>query len=588
MSDSAVELPEASAPGRPPMARAGSLDALRGLAILLMCLSGLLPGALPNCMYHGYYPTSLPGTLLVGESMEIEAGPGNDLGEWEPVAQKKFRGDWPAYTWVDWVFPAFLFAMGAAIPLSQAARRGRGMGRGRLLGGVFARFGMLVAFAVYAQQVTPYFMENPPSVSTWWLALGAMLPAGLAFGLFPRTWPAGLRRGLRAAGWVGGIGLVALAQSRSEKPFSWNDKDIILLLLAWSSLLVSLATLVAGRWAWLRLLMVLPIAGLAHHQAMRPGWRVFGERFDPWMAWLQAPKDWLDRSAWSGPLPDRWLDFSGLYDFTWIKFAGIVVCGTLIGDAVLRWQRRSAEAAPQNSKNSGHELGEFFGDVVFTVLLLAAVVGSFVGLKDYASTLLELGGVRLSTPYATLVISALPAALALAWCLLKKRNDIGDGAYLTTLTAWGTGFLVAGVVLAMLPGPVLDTAFAFFEGGIKKGPPAALSWYLVSLGGSVLLLTAGAVWIDVRGVRWPWGWLIANGRNPMLAYLGIRNLLAPLVALPLLFRVGDDGPRSLNAWMLSRVFDDGPWSAAMWGVVQTLGLALIVWGLTRRRVVWRV
>ena len=62
-----------------PIARAESLDALRGLAILLMCLSGILPGALPNWMYHGYYPTHLPSTLLTtGEATsEIDAGPGN-------------------------------------------------------------------------------------------------------------------------------------------------------------------------------------------------------------------------------------------------------------------------------------------------------------------------------------------------------------------------------------------------------------------------------------------------------------------------------------------------------------------------------
>lgn len=567
-----------------PAARAESLDALRGLAILLMCLSGILPGALPNWMYHGYYPTSLPVTLLAEESASIVAGPGNVLGHYEPVTQKKFRGDWPALTWVDAVFPMFLFAMGAAIPLSIRARRKRGATRRQLVQSSVARFGLLVGFAVYAQQVTPYFMENPPGVFTWCLALLAMVPAGLVLTRLPRGWPRATQIALRSAGWLSAVGLVVWVQSRTDQPFSWNDKDIIILLLAWSSVLVSLAAVVAGRWAWLRLVIVLPIAGLAHHQAMEPGWRVFGDTFDGWMPMLQAPKRWLDRSAWSGPIPDKLLDFSGLYDFTWFKFAGIVVLGTLIGDVLVKWQSKST---PTPTARCG--LGR---DLLLTGLLLTAVVGSFIGLKDYASTFADVGGWRLASPYAAIVLGALPAVLALGVVGLgQKREDDHDGRYVRTLATWGTGFLLVGIALAVAPGPPLDTAFGFFEGGIKKGPPATLSWYLVSLGVSVLLMAAGAVWIDVRGMRWPWGWLIANGQNPMLAYLGIRNLLAPAVALPLLWWVGEDGgggARSVNAWMLGHVFDGGAWSAAAWGGIQTMGLALVVWGLTRRRMIWRV
>ncbi|MEM9916014.1 MAG: DUF5009 domain-containing protein [Planctomycetota bacterium] len=569
----------------PPTPRAESLDALRGLAILLMCLSGILPGALPNWMYHGYYPTHLPSTLLTtgGAANEIDAGPGNHLGEWEPVPIKKFRADWPSFTWVDAVFPMFLFAMGAAIPLSIHARRKRGATFGQLLLSSLARFGLLVGFAVYCQQVTPYFMENPPSAATWGLALLAMVPAGLVLTRLPGGWSKRSVLVLRSVGWASAIGVVAFAQSRSERAFSWDDKDIIILLLAWSSVLVSVATLIAGRWVWLRLLIVLPIAGLAHHQAMRPGWRVFGDSFDPWMEWLQSPKRWLDRSAWSGPLPDGLLDFSGLYDFTWFKFAGIVVLGTVIGDVLVKWQNKSSAA---NEAKRG-----FGRDMLLTVLLLTAVVGSFVGLKDYATTFAEVGGWRLASPYAALLLGGLPAVLAvLASGLGTKRDDDADGRYVRTLTAWGSGFLIIGMILAVLPGPTLDTAFGYFEGGIKKGPPATLSWYLVSLGVSVLLLAAGAVWIDVRRVRWPWAWVIANGQNPMLAYLGIRNLLAPLMALPVLWWVGESGSggASVNAWMLSNVFDGGPWSAAVWAGVQTLGLAWVVWALTWRRVIWRV
>ena len=568
--------------------RALGLDALRGLAILLMCLSGILPGALPNWMYHGYYPTHLPAELNA-PAAEVTAGPTDALGDWEPVTHKRFRADWPSFSWVDAVFPMFLFAMGAAIPLALGARRTRGDSWFKLLRGTLARFGLLVGFAVYVQHVTPYFMENPPGTATWWIALLAMVPPGLVLTRLPRAWSRRVKAALRVSGWVGAVALVAWTHARSERAFTWNDKDIIILLLAWSSLLVTLAALVAGRWAWVRLVLVLPVALLAHHQAMRPGWRVFGERFDPWMDRLQRPKEWLDRSEWAGTLPGGfevpadWLDLSGLYDFTWFKFAGIVVLGTLVGDVL--WKRQTV-GTPGVARRRG-----FLADLGLTALLLAAVVGTFAGLKDYATAFFRLGDWPFATPYAAVCLGALPATLALWWAYLSKRRNVSAGRETFTLVAWGAGMMMVGIALALLPGPALDTAFAYFEGGIKKGPPATLSWYLVSLGVSVLLLAGLTLWLDVPERRWPrrlGGWLIANGQNPMLAYLGIRNLLAPLVALPLLaWFVGADGPSSANAWILTRVFDGGPWEAAAWAGLKTLGLALVVWGLTWRRIVWR-
>ncbi|MEM7627497.1 MAG: DUF5009 domain-containing protein [Planctomycetota bacterium] len=564
--------------------RAHGLDALRGLAILLMCLSGILPGELPNWMYHGYYPTSLPAALIEAEATP-SATPGGDLGPWEAVPQKRFRADWPSLTWVDAVFPMFLFAMGAAIPLAIDARRARNESWRQQVRGAFTRFGLLVGFAVYVKHVTPYFMANPPGVATWAIALLAMVPVGLVLTRLPRRWPRGLVWALRSAGWAGANALVAWTHARSGKPFTWDDKDIIILLLAWSSLLVTLAVLVAGRWRWLRLALVLPVALLAHHQAMRPGWRVLGDRLDPWMDRLQRPKQWLDRSDWAGQLPGgfevpgAWLDFSSLYDFTWFKFAVIVVLGTFVGDVL--WKRRSAEFTSGGGVRRG--VGR---DLALTALLLGAVVGTFIGLKDYATTFLALGPVSLTSPYAALMFGGAPAGLAV-WVAGRSGETTEDRRYLATLTRWGAAVLGVGLVLAVLPGPALDTAFGFFEGGVKKGPPATLSWYLASLGASVLLLAAFAVWLDVRRLTWPWNWLIANGQNPMLAYLGIRNLLAPLVALPVFWWSADPGMRSLNGVMLERVFGGGPWEAAAWAGVQTLGLALVVWGLTRRGVVWR-
>ena len=74
-----------------PTRRAYSLDALRGYAILTMVLSAtVVYGILPAWMYHAQ----------------------------EPPPTHAYQPDLAGLTWVDLVFPFFLFAMGAAFPFS--------------------------------------------------------------------------------------------------------------------------------------------------------------------------------------------------------------------------------------------------------------------------------------------------------------------------------------------------------------------------------------------------------------------------------------------------------------------------------------
>ena len=73
------------------MKRAYALDALRGYAILTMVLSATIAGSiLPAWMYHAQTPPP------------------------DHVFDPNIAG----LTWVDLVFPFFLFAMGAALPFS--------------------------------------------------------------------------------------------------------------------------------------------------------------------------------------------------------------------------------------------------------------------------------------------------------------------------------------------------------------------------------------------------------------------------------------------------------------------------------------
>src|SRR5574344_1553331 len=102
--------------------RATSLDALRGYAILTMVLSAtVVGGILPAWMYHAQTP---PPTHA-------------------------FNPELPGLTWVDLVFPFFLFSMGAPFPFSVGKRIERGERLWRLSWDALKRGLQLTFFAIF-------------------------------------------------------------------------------------------------------------------------------------------------------------------------------------------------------------------------------------------------------------------------------------------------------------------------------------------------------------------------------------------------------------------------------------------------------
>ena len=106
--------------------RVQELDVLRGIAIIGMVLSGSIAfgGILPAWMYHAQVPP--------------------------PTHQ--FDPNRPGITWVDLVFPLFLFCMGAAIPLSLKIQLDKGLTRFSLFSVAVRRFFQLLFFALFSQQ----------------------------------------------------------------------------------------------------------------------------------------------------------------------------------------------------------------------------------------------------------------------------------------------------------------------------------------------------------------------------------------------------------------------------------------------------
>ncbi|MGE5353735.1 MAG: DUF5009 domain-containing protein, partial [Acidobacteriota bacterium] len=143
LTEKRILISETKPEKKPSSPRADALDALRGLAILAMILSGSIPfsgvAALPAWMYHAQVP---PPDHIFNPSL-------------------------PGITWVDLVFPFFLFAMGAAIPLALSKKLKAGVPEWKLSLQSLERGLLLAAFAIYIQHIKPYSISSEPGVLTW-------------------------------------------------------------------------------------------------------------------------------------------------------------------------------------------------------------------------------------------------------------------------------------------------------------------------------------------------------------------------------------------------------------------------------------
>jgi predicted acyltransferase len=425
-------------------ARAQGLDALRGLAILAMLLSGQLPfgeHSLPAWMYHAQVPPP----------------------------DHVFNGNLPGITWVDLVFPFFLFSLGAAIPLALTRRIERGEPKWKIGGFILGRGMLLAFFALYVQAIRPGTISEHPTVAT---QLVALLAFALLFPIFtrlPRGWPRYLCWGLRLVGWAGTITLLALLRYPGDTGFSLTRSDIIIVVLANMAVFGSLCWWATRNNLLLRLgvLGLLLAIRLSNMPTATPGWV-----HDLWM-WSPAP--WI-------------------YQLYYCQYLFIVIPGTIVGDTLVGWMKRDTATEKPNWSRT-----RFAG---IAALMVVFVLVQLVGL--YARWLLP----------TTLVTFALCGFGA--W-LMRNSGD-GTERFFQRLFHWAIYWLVLGMFLEP------------YEGGIKKDR-ATMSYYFVTVGLAICVLIAFIILLDVlRRRRWA-KLLIDNGQNPMIAYAAINNLILPLFAL---------------------------------------------------------
>ena len=425
--------------------RAYALDALRGFAILAMLLSSLLPegaNALPAWMYHA------------------QVGPPHF--EWSNLAY--------GITWVDLVFPFFLFSMGAAFPLAFARRMDNGMPKWRLALFILERGFLLGFFALYVMAIRPHVLSKDPATGTWLLGL---LGFALLFPILtrlPEKWPIAIRWGIKVAGWVGAVLFLALATYPDGSGFSLNRKDIIIIVLANMAVFGSLAWILTRNQLLPRLgiLGILLAIRLSNMPDALPGW--VSE------IWNYSPAPWI-------------------YRLYYLQYLCIVIPGTIAGDLILQWTRQPASSPDGKSWSTPRLIG-------IVLLMFFFVLELLVGLKS--RWLVQ----------TTLVTFAL---CGLGWWLLRKPENETERLY-QRLFFWASYWLILGLF------------FEPYEGGIRKDK-ATISYYFVTSGLAICAFIFFSVIIDVFKRRRWLQLLIDNGQNPMIAYAGINNFIIPVLAL---------------------------------------------------------
>ena len=421
--------------------RAFSLDAFRGYAIITMILSGSVAwGVLPGWMYHA------------------QVGP-----------RSNFTFDPTIYgiTWVDLVFPFFLFAMGAAFPFSIGSKYRKGASGLKIVGNSLLRGVRLTFFAIFIQHMYPYVTSSPQDVQSWLLALGAFVLMFLLFMRIPVKMPGWLRTVIELVAYAIGITLLLTVPYANERTFSPSYSNIIILVLANMAIFGSLAYLFTMKNKWARI-GILPFI-----MAVFLGNGTDGS--------------WVKELMSFSPLP--WM-----YQFAYLKYLFIIIPGTIAGEYLYEWvqqQTDTAVPAPAERKRTP-----------FILLLSIAIIV----LNVYA----------LYMRYLVLNLAGTTVLLAGLYLLLRCEGN--NMAYWRKLWVAGAYMLLLGLF------------FEAYEGGIRKDH-ATYSYYFVTCGLAFMAMIAFSILCDVYRWKALTRPLEMAGQNPMIAYVAPQLVVLPMLHL---------------------------------------------------------
>ena len=487
--------------------RADSLDAMRGLTIAMMVLCDTIVNwVLPLWNSH----CQVPPTTGFDPSVY-------------------------GITWVDLVFPFFLFAMGAAMPFSVGSRMSRGVRRYKVAAEGVWRGIKLAFFAIFIHNCSPWVLTRilgeGAETTAWLLSIAAF---GVLFLLFSR-WPGKHGVCVRVGVPVIGILLACFIMGWVESHVSLSERfistdpgafdifnkhldnilrksDIIILLLgnmAAVGTLIYVCTI--GK----------PIVRLA---------------ILPFLMAILLGKD--TDGSWQQVVLN-WSPFPWLYRFEFLKYLFVLIPGTIAGEFLRDWI-----LAGGTDYTKPKTRGEVSTAMV-AILSLAIIV---------VNVTLLFGRHLVANLYVTTLLAAV--AVYFVNRMPSDRKVLGH--------------LVKAGAIALL----LGLFFEAFQGGIRKDDPT-FSYYFVTSGLAFYCMAMLVIVCDVyrwKGVMKP---LTLTGKNPMIAYVAWLMFFSPLMNL---LGIGD----SLMPFWASTWY----WALGR-GIMFTVLSIAIAGGFSKLKLYWR-
>jgi predicted acyltransferase len=419
--------------------RLQSLDILRGLAIFGMIFSSYIPTSLPRWMHHNQYWAN--GCLVAN----------------------------PGLTWVDIVYPIFLFSLGMAIPFALSKRIEEKMPMWQLIGHIFWRALVICGFA--------YFLGNAYGypVDSWMWIRGLVGFVCLVLFLARLPFIPDNKKVLKAIpkimGFAGLFILMATVVHKDGTGFTTGKRDIIILIMSQVYLTTAIVWLISRKNIPLRL------AILSAFIAIRLNNAGGGEIYSTLNQWLDAAHI-------------KWFYLGEM-----IFISSVAIFGSILGDILLQWSREQ--------KDVTMDVGLSKSKLTWLLVTLP---------------MLTVGGLyflQTRHVYWGLLYTAVVCAIT-SW--LIKDTQTSMGKLIKLLYKWATFLLIIGYILEP------------YEGGIKKDP-ATLSYYFLTAGMAASLLIFFFILVDGLCVNRGIGFLQIAGSNPMLAYIMGEFLITPILYL---------------------------------------------------------
>lgn len=420
--------------------RAFALDALRGYAIITMVLSAtVVTHVLPGWMSHAQ----------------------------TPPPDHAFNPLLPGITWVDLVFPFFLFAMGAAFPFSIGKRAEKGDTKLKLVYEAVKRGVQLTFFAIFIQHFYPYVLSSPQDMRAWLLAILCFAVLFPMFMQIPLKMPNWAHTSIKIGAYVIAAIMMATTSYADRNTFSLFSSNIIILLLANMAIFGSILYIFTMHNRWMRLGIMLLLMAVMLGSTTENSWQqiIFNYTPLPWM-----------------------------YRFDYLKYLFIVIPGSIAGEFLMEWMK--------NSKNVANPLPLPEYRVKGMLLILLTLLIIVVNLYGLYTRLLTVN----------LIITVV---LLLIGRFIFTHSNSGYALLWKKLFNAGTYLLLLG--LFMEP----------FQEGIKKDP-ATFSYFFVTSGLAFMALLLLSVVCDyfqcIRSTRF----LVMSGQNPMIAYVVGDLFILPL------------------------------------------------------------